>query len=271
MKKLLQLLIIFMIFLVSFSEEVNGQAAVVSLQPSRTELFAGEEFTVIVWVEVGSKGVSSVDIRIAFDNKTFKGLEIIRGGVLGDNVIELFKEIDNEKGTIMYVAARRDKPTAPTTKTQLITIKFKVAEEPKDGTYNFEIIYAALSDENIQDIKPISKLNSTVTVFSRVETITQTTIEKTTMQETTSEKDERTTPPRTTVTTFTTREGSGLIYGGVPGPNMIIIPILIALTIFFTSLLVYGIIRYTSPVCRGCGLRNNRDARFCRRCGAKLR
>ncbi len=142
----------------------------VFLKPSFLEISEGEKFELYVNIDPSEHGISVCDILIGFDKEALVVSKVLDGELLGSSPLVLKKEIDNETGTVWYIAARVGVTNPPTPPGTLIKIEFKTKENIKSGTYHIRILRVKIADEHIEAITETILENSTIRVSGKTVT-----------------------------------------------------------------------------------------------------
>jgi len=178
-------ILFFILTALSTGPSTYAQTVEVYIETSKAEVSPGESFLAQVVIDPAGRGVSSVDITLSFDAKVLEALKVERGPLLGENVIELFSEINNTSGTVRYVAARVGPTTPPTPRGILISITFRVKQGAGSTKTILSIADIGLADEKPAEIKNIAIRGLTITISSMATTVTTSTTLTTTVTTTT--------------------------------------------------------------------------------------
>jgi hypothetical protein len=136
------------------------------VSPSSQEIAADEQFTIDIVVEPGTSGISSGELRFAFDPSVLQVDNVVFGDLMA-NPSELVKTIDNTAGTVLYAVINRGAPAVPTVPGTFATITLTVAETASSGTYDLDITSLALTDETPQSLSGITITDGTVIIKAR--------------------------------------------------------------------------------------------------------
>ncbi|MEM2148959.1 MAG: cohesin domain-containing protein [Ignisphaera sp.] len=143
---------------------IEAQTVTVYIEINKMKVSPGETFLANVIIDPAEKGISAVDVILSFNPEVLEALNISKGRLLGENVIELFSEINNTAGIIHYVAARVGATTPPTPKEILASIVFRVKQNAKPINTTISIARIGIADERIADIEYINTKNVTISI-----------------------------------------------------------------------------------------------------------
>ena len=128
----------------------------ISITSNTTEVRPGEVFRVDVILDPQGKGISGVQVKIAYDPAALRPTDAVAGPLLGEESIEIPLIIDEVAGFVEYVAARIGSTAAPTPPGLVATIRFQALETAVEGTLtSLTITGVQVPDENIQEITGI--------------------------------------------------------------------------------------------------------------------
>jgi len=143
----------------------GGVGAVeVELSPSSTTVSRGSTFTVSIYVDPGSCGISSGEVWVSFDTSAFTATDASAGSLLGSGPVEALKQLDNNNGLVKLAYARVGSTPVPTSTGVFATITFTVKNSASAGTYAINIQYAGFADQNFNDIANVVSYSTYVTV-----------------------------------------------------------------------------------------------------------
>ena len=113
--------------------------ASISMVSTATEVRPGQEFSVVLAVDPGGRGISGVDVKIRFDSAILEMVDATAGDLLGEKPDEVASvipsvEIDNATGTLSYLDVRIGPTSPPTPPGVLGTLKVRVLETAPVGT-----------------------------------------------------------------------------------------------------------------------------------------
>lgn len=148
----------------SLMTPISAQTVVICIEADRTHVSPGEILTARVAVDPAGKGISAVDLELSFNPSILEALSISRGRLLGEDVIELFSEVNNTTGTIRYVAARIGPTIPPTPKEILISIDFRVKQNAAPTSAMIVVNRIGISDEKIADVRDLVIRNATIAI-----------------------------------------------------------------------------------------------------------
>ena len=138
--------------------------ASISMVSTATEVRPGQEFSVVLAVDPGGRGISGVDVKIRFDSAILEMVQPVRvchataGDLLGEKPDEVASvipsvEIDNATGTLSYLDVRIGPTSPPTPPGILGTLKVRVLETAPVGTEtSLRLTEVHIPDENIEEI-----------------------------------------------------------------------------------------------------------------------
>ena len=136
-------------------ESTSGRASI-SITSTTTEVRPGGDLEVAVILDPQGKGISGVQVKIAYDPATLRPTEAVAGPLLGEESIEIPLIIDEVAGSVEYVAARIGSTAAPTPPGLVATIRFQALESATEGKLtSLKITGVQVPDENIQEIAGI--------------------------------------------------------------------------------------------------------------------
>ena len=132
--------------------------ASISMVSTATEVRPGQEFSVVLAVDPGGRGISGVDVKIRFDSAILEMVDATAGDLLGEKPDEVASvipsvEIDNATGTLSYLDVRIGPTSPPTPPGILGTLKVRVLETAPVGTEtSLRLTEVHIPDENIEEI-----------------------------------------------------------------------------------------------------------------------
>ena len=132
--------------------------------PSSADAAPGEEFEVMVYVQLENRGISSGEIILTFNGGTMEVVNVEPGALLGANPLAGLKKIDNQAGTAKYALAKTGSASIPTPPGIFAIFKLKILESAKSGAYELKLSKVSLADENFKDITGIKAQGTTVKV-----------------------------------------------------------------------------------------------------------
>ena len=125
----------------------------IALVPSALEVRRSEEFTVDVEVDPSGRGISGVQVQLGYDSYALRAIDVDAGPLLGVEPVEVEPIIDQEKGTIVYAAARIRRTQPPTSPGVFAILRFQVRESASVGQQtSLKITDVKIPDEHIQMI-----------------------------------------------------------------------------------------------------------------------
>ena len=145
--------------------QADTSSVMVQIKPSSQEVSTGEEFTLTIYADPYSEGVSGGEINLEFNSAIMKIVSVEAGDLLGSDPLVGVEQIDNEVGTLKYALARSSVTTAPTQSGNFVTLIFSVLETAESGTYSIRLTKVGLADENFIDILGITLSQGSITII----------------------------------------------------------------------------------------------------------
>lgn len=202
----------------------------VTLSLSSGEVYAGDEFTLNLFISDNSK-VSGAAIDIKYDNKMLSFVSSENGGILGDDAIVSVNSLD---GTVRFTYL--DPVSSITSAGVLVKLKFKALDDAV-GETSVKIYIADDSDFVTSDAAPIP-YKTVDASFKIINTSYEQTDETTETETPTPANDETFSSPTETNTKAdennndSSDEGSNALVTGVATAGVIVIGVAVALIVY---------------------------------------
>lgn len=136
----------------------------VYINPRWQEAEPEQDGSVKVEVKPGDRGVSAGEITLEFDPSALEVTAVEPGLFFGPTPLVGFEEIDKEAGKLEYALARVGPTPVPSPAGVLAVVNFRVLESAKVGSYQLILTYAALCDENFEDITDVEVQGASIKV-----------------------------------------------------------------------------------------------------------
>jgi hypothetical protein len=142
----------FALTLLSSLIAVSSTTVNVFFNPNTIEAQRGKEYIVSIKVEPGDLGLSGGEISLKVDPSAIKLMSVEVGELMGSNPLVGINKVDVLGGTAVLAVARIGLTTKPTPPGNILTLKFKVADDAKIETYTIKVEKLGFTDNNIMDI-----------------------------------------------------------------------------------------------------------------------